>query len=131
MIFLELGGIGRLAVALARSYEALPLGGGPPSAAAGVQAQLQLVLVASAKLIESAVGLAAPVIVACCWPTSLSASWGESRRRCRSTSRRCPLKAVLSVGVVLLGLGALDAALVAGWPGWLALAERGLGLHSR
>jgi flagellar biosynthesis protein FliR len=42
-----------------------------------------------------------------------------------------PLKAVLSVGIVLLGLGALDAALVAGWPSWLALAERGLGLHSR
>ena len=42
-----------------------------------------------------------------------------------------PLKAVLSIGIVLLGLGALDAALVVGWPAWLALAERGLGVHSR
>jgi type III secretory pathway component EscT len=129
VIFLELGGIGRLCVALARSYEALPLGGGPPSAA-GLQAQLQLVLVASAKLIESAVGLAAPVIVSLLLADLALGVVGRVTPALPVYFAAMPVKAVLSVGIVLLGLGALDAALVAGWPAWLALAERGLGLHS-
>jgi flagellar biosynthesis protein FliR len=130
VIFLELGGIGRLSFALARSYEALPLGGGP-SSAAGVQAHLQLVLVASAKLIESAVGLAAPVIVALLLADLALGVVGRVTPALPVYFAAMPLKAVLSVGIVLLGLGALDAALVVGWPAWLALAERGLGLHSR
>ena len=34
------------------------------------------------------------------------------------------------MGIVLLGLGALDAALVTGLAGWMGLAERGLGCIS-
>ncbi len=132
VIFLELGGIGRIAVALARSYEALPLGGGPPKGMpAGVQAQLELVLVASAKLIESAVGLAAPVIVSLLLADLALGVVGRITPALPVYFAAMPLKALLGVGIVLLGLGALDAALVAGWPAWLALAERGLGLHSR
>ena len=131
VIFLELGGLGRLAVALGRSYEALPLAGGPPLSSAGVQARLQLVLAASAKLLESAVGLAAPVIVALLLADVVMGVVGRVTPLLPVYFTAMPAKAVLSVGIVLLGLGALDAALVAGWPGWLALAERGLGLHSR
>jgi flagellar biosynthetic protein FliR len=132
VIFLELGGVGRLSVALARSYEALPLGGSLPlSAPAGLQAQLGLVLVASAKLIESAVGLAAPVIVSLLLADLALGVVGRVTPALPVYFAAMPIKAVLSVGIVLLGLGALDAALVAAWPAWLALAERGLGLHSR
>jgi len=132
VIFLELGGLGRLAVALERSYEALPVGAGPAGASvAGVQAQLQLVLVASAKLIESALGLAAPVIVALLLADVAMGVVGRVTPALPVHFAALPLKAVLGVGVVLLGLGALDAALVAGWPAWTALAERGLGLDSR
>jgi len=130
VIFLELGGVGRLCVALARSYEALPLGGESPPAL-GLQAQLQLVLVASAKLIESALGLAAPVIVALLLADLALGVVGRVTPALPVYFAAMPLKAALSVGIVLLGLAALDAALIAGWPAWLALAERGLGLHSR
>jgi type III secretory pathway component EscT len=129
VIFLELGGLGRLAVALQRSYEALPLGAGPSGA--GVQAQLQLALVASAKLIESAVGLAAPVVVALLLADVVLGVVGRVTPALPVYFAAMPLKALLGVGVVLLGLGTLDGALVAGWPAWLALAERGLGLDSR
>ena len=129
VIFLELGGIGRLSFALGRSYQALPLGGAPSTA--GLQAQLGLVLVSSAKLIESAVGLAAPVIVALLLADLALGVVGRVTPALPVYFASMPVKAVLSVGIVLLGLGALDAALVAGWPAWLALAERGLGLHSR
>jgi type III secretory pathway component EscT len=130
VIFLELGGVPRLAVALQRSYEALPLGAGPMSGA-GVQAQLQLAVVASAKLVESAVGLAAPVIVALLLADVALGVVGRVTSALPVYFAAMPLKALLGVGVVLLGLGALDGALVAGWPAWLALAERGLGLDPR
>lgn len=131
VIFLELGGIGRLAVALARSYEALPLGGGPGAPAVGVESQLQVMLAASAKLVESAVGLAAPVIVALLLADVALGVVGRVTPALPVYFAAMPLKGVLSIGVVLLGLAALDAALVAGWPAWITLAERALGLHSR
>ena len=93
-----------------------------------MQAHLRLVLVASAKLIESAVGLAAPVIVALLLADLALGVVGRVTPALPVYFAAMPLKAVLSVGIVLLGLGALDAALVVGWPAWLALAERGLGL---
>jgi len=131
VVFLELGGIGRLAVALARSYEALPLGGGPGARVAGLESQLQMMLVASAKLVESAVGLAAPVIVALLLADVALGVVGRVTPALPVYFAAMPLKGVLSIGVVLLGVAALDAALVAGWPAWSGLAERALGLHSR
>lgn len=128
VIFLELGGIGRLAVALARSYEALPLAGGPGPP--GLESQLQLVLAASAKLLESAVGLAAPVIVALLLADVALGVVGRVTPALPVYFAAMPLKGVLSIGVLLLGLSALDVALVAGWPAWMALAARAFGLHS-
>lgn len=131
VVFLELGGIGRLAVALARSYEALPLAGGPAAPAAGLESQLQLVVTASARLLESAVGLAAPVIVALLLADVALGVVGRVTPALPVYFAAMPLKGILSIGVVLLGLSALDAALVAGWPAWMALAARAFGLHSR
>jgi type III secretory pathway component EscT len=130
VIFLELGGIGRLAVALARSYEALPLAGGV-GAPAGLESHLQVVLAASAKLLESAVGLAAPAIVALLLADVALGVVGRVTPALPLYFAAMPLKGILSIGVVLLGLSALDAALVAAWPAWMALAARAFGLHSR
>lgn len=129
LIFLELGGLGRLASALARSYLAIPIGSGAgagaTSARAGVGAAVELVVVASARLVESAVGLAAPVIVALLLADLALTAVARLTPAVPIHFAAMPLRALLGVGVVLLGLGALDAALVAGLPGWLALAERG------
>jgi type III secretory pathway component EscT len=129
VIFLELGGLGRLASALARSYQAIPIGAGATagatSAHAGMGAALELVVVASARLVESAVGLAAPVIVALLLADLALAAVARLTPRVPIHFAAMPARALLGVGVVLLGFGALEAALVAGLPGWLALAERG------
>lgn len=131
LIFLELGGLGRMASALARSYQAVPIGAGAvatagaSSARAGMSAALELIVIASARLIESAVGLAAPVIVALLLTDLALAAVARLTPAVPIHFTAMPLRALLGVGVVLLGLGALEAALVAGLPGWLALAERG------
>ena len=131
LIFLELGGLGRLAAALARSYQAIPVGAGAglatasPGGRAGMPAAIELVVVASARLVESAVGLAAPVIVALLLAELGLGAVARLTPAAPLHFAVMPLRALLGVGVVLLGLGALDAALVAGLPGWLALADRG------
>jgi type III secretory pathway component EscT len=125
VIFLELGGLGRLAAALARSYQAVPLGVVAPGAAAGLKGAAALITLASARLIESAVGLAAPVIVALLLADVALGAIARVAPRLAVHFAALPLKALLGVGVVLLGLGALDAALVRGFAGWLELAERG------
>jgi type III secretory pathway component EscT len=144
VIFVELGGLGRLAVALARSYQAVPVWplapgavGAPflptptptPTLALGLalRSSLALVLVASGKLIESAVGLAAPVIVALLLADLVLGALGRITPAVPVYFVAMPLKALLGVGLVLLGLASLDAALVAGVPAWLRFAERGLG----
>ncbi len=80
-------------------------------------------LAASAKLLESAVGLAAPVIVALLLADIALGVVGRVTPALPVYFAAMPLKGVLSIGIVLLGLGALDAALVAGWPAWMALAD--------
>jgi type III secretory pathway component EscT len=129
VIFLEIGGLGRLAAALSRSYDAVPPGlapaAGPTRALAGVSA---VVVLASARLIESAVGLAAPVIVASLLADGAVGAIARllPRAPAASASALIPAKALLSLGAVLAGLGVLDAALARGFPGWLDLAERAL-----
>ena len=90
VIFLELGGVGRLSVALARSYEALPLGGGPPGRRRALQAQLAAGArrLGEVDRIGGRPGGAGDRLPVAGRPRA-RASWGESRRRCRSISRRC------------------------------------------
>lgn len=131
-IFLELGGLGRLASALARSYDAIPIGlgggAGLTPAGAGLARAAGLVTLASARLIESALGLAAPVIVALLLADLALGAVARVAPRLPIHFAALPLKALLGVGVVLVGLGALDAALVRGTAGWLELAERGFSI---
>jgi flagellar biosynthesis protein FliR len=92
---------------------------------------VELLVVASAKLVESAIGLAAPVIVALLLADLAVAAVARLTPAVPVHFAVMPLRALLGVGVVLLGLGALDAALAAGMAGWLSLAERGFAMWIR
>jgi flagellar biosynthetic protein FliR len=132
VIFLELGGLGRLAAGLARSYDAIPIGAGAGAAVGtGLARIAQLVTVASARLVESAVALAAPLIVASLLADVALGAIARLAPPAPIHFAAMPLRALRGVGVVLIGLGALDAALVTGLPGWITLAERGFGLWRR
>jgi type III secretory pathway component EscT len=122
LVFLELGGVPRVLDALARSYEALPIGGGvTPAGAARVAG---VVTLASARLIESAVALAAPVIVAL-WLTDLTLGLvARAAPQIPVYFLGLSLKGLLAVGVVLAGLAGLEAALARGLPGWMSLLAR-------
>jgi type III secretory pathway component EscT len=120
VVFLEIGGIGHVALALGRSYEAIPLGShvqlGERSHAAAV-----LVIVASAKLIEAAIGLAAPALVALLFAELALGAIGRAVPGIPSYFVGMPLRALLGVGVVLLVLGGLDAAIQSGFREFFAL----------
>jgi len=119
IVFLQIGGVPRLVEALLSSYQTLPVGGGlgEPAARRGAL----VVLAASAKLIASGVALAAPVVVAL-WLTDLAL--GLVARAAPSVPvyfLGLPLKGLLAIGVVLLGLAALQGALASGFAGWFRL----------
>jgi flagellar biosynthetic protein FliR len=124
LVFLELGGVPRLLSALLASYEAVPLAGGLSPTT--LRAAASVVVVSSARLLEAAVALAAPVVVAL-WLTDLAL--GVVARVAPQVPVYfvgLPAKGLLAVGVVLLGLGALDHALTVELPTWLELGRRWL-----
>jgi flagellar biosynthetic protein FliR len=119
IVFLQIGGVPRLVEALLSSYQTLPIGGGLGEPA--TRRVAFVVLAASAKLIASGVALAAPVVVAL-WLTDLAL--GLIARAAPSVPvyfLGLPLKGLLAVGVVLVGLGMLQAALAGGFAGWFRL----------
>jgi flagellar biosynthetic protein FliR len=119
LVFLHIGGVTRLVEALLASYETLPIGGGLGAPAAR-RAALVVVL-ASAKVIAAGLALAAPVIVAL-WLTDLAL--GLIARAAPSVPvyfLGLPLKGLLAIGVVLVGLATLQGALAGGFSGWLKL----------
>jgi flagellar biosynthetic protein FliR len=119
LIFLELGGVARVLEALLGSYDVVPIGGGLP--ARGVGQMASVVIVASARLLEVALGLAAPVVVAL-WLTDLALGMvARVAPQVPVYFVGLPAKGLLAVGVVLLGLGALDHALADGLGGWMNL----------
>jgi flagellar biosynthesis protein FliR len=120
--FLELGGAGILATALARSYEAVPLAA--QSGPAGLQGAALLVVAASAKLIEAAVGLAAPALIALLLVDLVLGVLGRALPQVPLYFVGMPAKALLGVGAVLVGLATLDSALIVGFRGFLGLLER-------
>jgi len=119
IVFLQIGGVPRLVAALLSSYQTLPIGGGlaPPAARrAGL-----VVIAASAKLIASGVALAAPVIVAV-WLTDLAL--GLIARAAPAVPvyfLGLPLKGLLAIGVVLVGLAMLQNAMAGGLASWMQL----------
>ena len=123
VIFLEMGGGGILATALARSYEAVPLAA-PWPGPASLHAASFLVIAASAKLIEAAIGLAAPVLVSLLLADLALGALGRAVPQIPLYFVGMPAKALLGVGAMLAGLATLDSALTAGFRGFLALLER-------
>jgi flagellar biosynthetic protein FliR len=121
VVFLEIGGMGYLVNAIARSYEALPVGSPLANQNRGWAIAA---MAASAKLIESAIGLAAPAIVALLFVDITLGVLGRAVPQVPLFFVGMPLKALLGVGVVLLGLATLDVAFVAGFRGFLGLFER-------
>jgi flagellar biosynthetic protein FliR len=122
VVFLQIGGVPRLVDALLRSYQALPIGGG--LAAGSARRAAVVVTVASVKLIASGLALAAPVIVAL-WLTDLALGLiARAAPQVPVYFIGLPLKGLLAIGVVLVGLGALEAALTGDFGWWLRLFER-------
>jgi flagellar biosynthetic protein FliR len=124
LVFLELGGVQRLLEALLTSYDAVPLAG--PLAPSTLRAAAGVVILSSAGLFEAALALAAPVIVAL-WLTDLALGMiARVAPQVPVYFVGLPAKGLLAVGVVLLGLGALDHALSTELPSWMELGRRWL-----
>jgi len=122
LVFFQIGGVPRLVEALLASYRVLPIGGG--LGIAGARSAATLVTVASARVIASGVGLAAPVLVAL-WLADLALGLiARAVPQLPVYFLGLPLKGLLAIGLVLLGLGALQAALAGDLSGWLALLGR-------
>ena len=84
-------------------------------------------MTASAKLLESALALAAPVLVAT-WLADITL--GMLARAVPEVPAHflgLPLKGLLGIGIILVGLGSLHATLARGFAGWFALWERAIG----
>ena len=126
VVFFEIGGPAHVTSALVRSYEAMPLGA-PARFAGGPHAMAMVAIVASAKLIESAIGLCAPAIVALLLADLVLGIVGRAIPQIPLYFVGMPLKALLGVGAVLLSLAGLDLALQSGFRGFLDL----LGAASR
>ena len=122
IIFLELGGPGHVATALARSYDAVPLARIVAPAHPGQVAAL--VLTASAQMLESALGLAAPALVALLLADLALGAVARAAPQVPVYFVGMPLKALLGVGAVLLSVGALEQALREGYRGWAGLLAR-------
>jgi flagellar biosynthetic protein FliR len=122
VVFLQIGGVPRLVEALLASYRMLPLAGGLGEPA--VHRAALVVVAASAKLIASGLALAAPVIVAL-WLTDLAL--GLIARAAPSVPvyfLGLPLKGLLAIGVVLLGLAMLQASVARGFASWMQLLSQ-------
>jgi flagellar biosynthesis protein FliR len=126
ILFLELGGLRLMASALVRSYEAVPVGA--PPAGDALRSAGELVLLATGRLLESAVVFAAPVLVAMTLADVVLGVVGRVAPQIPLHFAALPAKALLGLGLVLIGLGALDAAWAAAFPSWMALVERAFSL---
>jgi flagellar biosynthesis protein FliR len=122
VIFLELGGVGHVAAALARSYDAVPIAGTVTPAQLGRVAALTLG--ASAQMLEAALGLAAPALVALLLADLVLGAIGRTAPQIPLYFVGMPLKALLGVAMVLISVAALNTALTGGMAGWARLLEQ-------
>lgn len=109
VIFVAAGGLGHVAIALARSYEAVPLRALETTVTLGAVAKL--VIWSSGKLVASAVALAAPAVVAFLLADVVLAGVARMAPQIPIFFVGMPLKALAGVGVVLVSLGGLTTVL--------------------
>ncbi len=103
--FFQIGGPGHIGWALRRSYEAIPLAWDRPFDTQGAAAAA---VTASAKLIESAISLAAPILVAGLLADLALGLVGRAVPQVPVVFAGAPLKSVVVVAVLLLGLGGMQ-----------------------
>jgi len=127
-VFFEIGGLVHVSAALGRSYEAIPLNA-PTRFAGSPHAMAMVAIAASAKLLEAAIGLSAPVIVALLLTDVLLGIMGRAVPQIPLGFVGMPLKALVGVGAVLLGLGSLDMAVQSGFRGFFELLDAALRLR--
>jgi type III secretory pathway component EscT len=120
--FWKMGGAAYVAKALAGSYQALPLA--PATRGVYTQNALVLVLAASAKLFEAALALAAPVVVSLLIADLIIGVLGRVVPGVPLAFVGMPAKALLGVGMVLVGIGSVDALLTLGLHGIWAVFEK-------
>ena len=123
VIFLELGGVPMVAAAIARSYEAVPLD--LVNSRVSMEGAARLAIVTTAGLLESTIALAAPAIVAMLLADLVLGAIARMAPQIPIYFVGMPLKGLAGVGIVLVGIGALQAAFHSSFRGWLALVERG------
>jgi flagellar biosynthetic protein FliR len=111
VLFSAGGGLGHVALALERSYEAVPLRPLDPSGT--LAAAAKLVIWSSGKLLTAGVALAAPAVVAFLLTDVILAGVARMAPQIPIFFVGMPLKALLGVGVVLVSLGGLATALEA------------------
>jgi flagellar biosynthetic protein FliR len=127
VVFLEIGGIGQVTLALARSYDAIPISASPSVVATTGAAAIHAI-VSSGKLIEAALGLSAPVVVAVVLADLVLGYLGRAVPEISIHVRGIPLKALLGIGMLLVGLGAIRTAMQANLADFLALMRASVGL---
>ncbi|HEY0708543.1 MAG TPA: flagellar biosynthetic protein FliR [Polyangia bacterium] len=122
VIFLELDGVGYIAMALARSYEAVPLT--LTTTATSLAGVGRLAVLSSAQLLQSALALAAPAVVAMLLADIVLGAIARMAPQIPVYFVGMPLKALAGVGIVLISLGTIQTALVSGFSGWMSMVDR-------
>jgi type III secretion protein SpaR/YscT/HrcT len=122
VIFLEMGGVGHVATALARSYQAVPLDLAGTSQS--LEASARLVVRTTALLLESTLALAAPAVVALFAADLVLGAISRMAPQIPVYFVGMPLKAMAGVGIVLIGLGGIEVALSGGFRGFMPMIER-------
>lgn len=125
VIFLEIGGLSRVVSALMQSYAAIPLGVRASSAVQMRNVGL-VVALGSARLVAAALALAAPVLVASLLADLALGALARVAPQLPVHFFGLPVKGLLGVGVILVGLGAIVGALARGFDGWLDLVSKTL-----
>ena len=110
VIFLQIGGMAHVTLALARSYDAIPVVA-PVAMASTARAFAVATVVASAKLFEASLSLCAPVLVALLIADLVLGFIGRAVPQLPVFGLGFPVKALLTIGVFLVGLGGLRAAM--------------------
>jgi len=124
IVFLELGGLRVFAQALGRSYEAVPVGASSALFPGGLRAAVALVTAAVAKLMEAALGLAAPVLVAALLADATLGLVARAAPQIPIYFAAMPAKALLGLGVSLVGVGAIEAVFAGGFHAWAAMFDQ-------
>lgn len=127
VVFFEIGGVGHVALAVARSYDAIPISA-PLSAAATTREAAFTAIASSGMLIEAALGLSAPVVLALILADFVLGVIGRVAPQVSGPGSGLPLRSLLGIGMLLLGMGAIRTTMQAGFTGFLSLMRWPLGL---